>query len=481
MSKLKLVKNMRFSNVFILLIIVLLSCTLLIFINYFTIKILSTSRAYVNGESHYSKSQKDASRHLITYLYTQEPKELLLYERELKVSQDDAGARIALQNGDDIATARQGFINGRNHPDDIDDMIWMFVNFEKVSFLAKAVKEWERADQLTLKLSLLAKEIDFKIKYNLVTIEAQKEFLKKISLINDQLSVSETTFSDTLGEGTRKIKALLFATNIFFILIIIWSVCLYYSIMVKRLIDSKKQIEIKNENLLTVNKELDRFVYSASHDLRSPIISLKGLIEITQSEDNIDQIRKYLELMHQSITIQDQFLTDILDYSKNKKNQIINETVSLEKIIDETISQLMHLKSADKIAIRKEIAIDVIKGDTLRIKIIIANLMSNAIKYADINKNKMYINIKTYTKEGFHTVEISDNGIGIKEDYKDKIFEMYFGTNKNKGSGLGLYIVKEAIENIKGNIIVTSQENIRSVFTVSFPVSNENLPLNYSI
>jgi signal transduction histidine kinase len=241
--------------------------------------------------------------------------------------------------------------------------------------------------------------------------------------------------------------------------------------MVKRLTISKKEIEVKNEDLTLVNHELDRFVYSASHDLRSPITSLKGLIEITQLEDDIDQIKDYLKLMHQSLTKQDQFISDIIDYSKNKRKQIVIEPVSLKEIFNEAISQLMHIENASKITFKQELEIDQIQSDGLRLKIIISNLLSNAIKYADNSKQEMFISIKTYLSDGFNRIEVSDNGIGIKEDCKDYIFEMYFGTNKNKGSGLGLYIVKEAVENIKGNISVVSENNIGSKFIVAIPTS----------
>lgn len=241
--------------------------------------------------------------------------------------------------------------------------------------------------------------------------------------------------------------------------------------MVKRLIVSKKEIEVKNENLILVNHELDRFVYSASHDLRSPITSLKGLIEITQLEDDVDQIRDYLRLMHQSLAKQDQFISDIIDYSKNKRKQIIMEPVSLKEIFNEAISQLMHIENASKITFKQELLVDQIESDGLRLKIIISNLLSNAIKYADNSKQEMFISIKTYILDGFNKIEVSDNGIGINDDCKDYIFEMYFGTNKNKGSGLGLYIVKEAVENIKGNISVFSESNIGSKFVVTIPAS----------
>lgn len=472
MSTTPFFRSIRFPNVFLLLLIVFISCALLICINFFTIKILSANRAYVNGESHYSKGQKDASRHLITYLYTQEPEQWKLYNEELKVPQGDGIARQTLLKAGDNKVARQGFLTGRNHTDDIDDLVWLFVNFKKIPFLAKAIHEWEQGDKLINELFITGTQINAKIKRNILTTYDQQNYLRKISHISDKLTINERNFSNTLGEGTRKIKTLLTITNIFFILIIICSVSWYYSIMVKRLLISKKEIEVKNENLLLANHELDRFVYSASHDLRSPITSLQGLIEITQLEDNIDQIRAYLTLMSQSLTRQDQFICDIIDYSKNNRKQIIIEPVSLRELFDEAISQLIHIENASRIEIRKELLVDQIQSDNLRLKIIISNLLSNAIKYADNSKKEMFISIKTYISDGLNQIEISDNGIGIKDEFKEHIFEMYFGTNKNKGSGLGLYIVKEAVENIRGNIYVSSENNVGSKFIVTIPNSN---------
>lgn len=469
MQKFQFLNKMRFPNVFVLLLIVFISCALLICTNFFTIKILSASRAYVNGESHYSKGQKDASRHLITYLYTKDKNQWKLYKEELSVPQGDGIARKTLLKAGDNEVARDGFITGRNHKDDLDDIVWLFVHFKKVSFLAKAIHEWEQGDKLIYQLYVLGTEINAKIEHNSLTAEQQRKFLEQISIISDKLTINERNFSNTLGAGTREIKGLLIIINITFILIIVCSVSLYYSIMVKRLLTSKKEIEAKNENLLLVNHELDCFVYSASHDLRSPITSLKGLIKITKLEDNIIQIKDYLTLMERSLAKQDQFISDIIDYSKNKRNQVIMEPVSLKELFEEAISQLMHIENANRIIFTKELLVDQIHSDGLRLKIIISNLLSNAVKYADASKKEMFISIKTSITDGFHKIEVIDNGIGIREEFKENIFEMYFGTNKNKGSGLGLYIVKEAVENIKGNISVSSKTTIGSKFIVTIP------------
>lgn len=462
-------KNLRFTNGYILLLIVFVSCVVLICINLFTIKILSANRAYINGESNYSKGQKNASRHLITYLYTKDQHVWKLYQKELKVPQSARIARETLIKFGDNELARKALVNGRNHPEDLDDIIWLFENFKQVSFLSKAINEWEQGDELVIKLSAIGNQINAKMSSNVLSPGDQKKYLQEIGAISDKLTINERNFLNTIGEGTRKIKDLLIISNIIFILIIACSVSFYYSIMVKRLLVSKKETEIKNENLILVNHELDRFVYSASHDLRSPITSLKGLIEIAQLEDDINQIKEYLDLMYQSLARQDQFISDIIDYSKNKRKQIIIEPVSLKEIFDEEISQLMHIENANRIIFKQEILTDEIQSDGLRLKIIISNLLSNAIKYADTSKEEMFISIKTYNQDDLTKVEIADNGIGIKNEFKEHIFEMYFGTNKNKGSGLGLYIVKEAVENIKGNIFLISESNIGSTFTLTIP------------
>lgn len=474
MTKKKFIENLKLPNVFIFLLIVILSCTLLIFINYFTIKILSASRAYVNGESYYSKGQKDAGRHLITYLYTQDINQWKSFQEELSVPQGDGAARIALLNNSNDEVIKNGFRAGRNNEKDLNDLIWLFKNFKSVPFLAKAINEWKMGDDLINQLESIGNEVYKKTTTSNLKLEERKKIHLEIGDLSDKLTINERNFLTTLGDGTRTITNDLIYTNIFFILIIISSVGMYYSIMVKKLMRTKNEIEVKNENLIIANAELDKFVYSASHDLRSPITSLKGLIEIAQLEDDPDQIKDYLNLMHHSLIKQDQFISDIIDYSKNKRKEVITEPVSLSNIIDDAIAQNQHIKKGGKITIKKKLLVNKINSDSLRLKIIINNLVSNAIKYSDENKEETLISIKTYNDKEFHKIEITDNGIGIKEEFQCRIFEMFFVTNNNKGSGLGLYIVKEAIDNLHGSIMVNSEFNIGSKFTVTIPKLYEN-------
>lgn len=470
MLKNTFVKKIKLGKIFIPVLIVAISCTLLIVSNYLTIRILSASRGYVNGESHYSKAQKDATRHLITYLFTKNNTEWESFNKEISIPKGDKIARINLINNGPINTIEKGFKAGRNDPKDFDDLIWLFKNFKSISFFAKAIKEWEEGDQLIEELEAIGKTVNQKITANNLTSENKEAILKKINALSKKLTTNQQKFSETLGTGTRTIKNILLIINIFFTLIIIGSVSIYYLRMLNKLRRSNLETEETNNNLIIANKELDKFVYSASHDLRSPILSLKGLIEIMNTEDDLSLIKGYLVLMNQSLDKQDQFIKDIIDYARNKKAKITNTIISLNQIIEEAITQNQYREETKNISITKNLTIDTILSDELKIKIIINNLLTNAIKYSDMQKAKPYITINAYEENNENKIIIEDNGIGIKEEHQTKIFDMFFVTNNNnKGSGLGLYLVKDAIENLNGTIAVASEINMGTKFTITLP------------
>jgi len=467
------IKELKLPKVLILLSVILISCTSLIFVNYFTIKILSANRAYVNGESHYSKGQKDAVRYLITYICTEDETQWKLFKKELSVPQADGAARIYLINNADTNTIKKNLRAGRNHEKDLDDLIWLFRNFSQVSFFKNAITEWEKGDKLIMQFNAIGNAIHAKVQSGHLNEASRLEFLSQISGISDKLTINERNFSNRLGEGTHEIKGYLIYTNIFFILIIVCSVTIYYAIMVKRLEHSKQLIESQNTELTIANKELDRFVYSASHDLRSPISSLKGLVEILKTEEDTEEVKNYLDMMEGVLNKQDQFIKDIIDYSRNKRTKDALKQLSLVEVVRDAIEQLQYVESFDKITIEKQLLADKIYSDGLRLKIIVNNLLSNAIKYADLNKENPFISIKSYISGNDIIIQVEDNGIGINKKYLNQIFEMFFVTNKNKGTGLGLYIVKEAIENLNGNITVESKINVGTKFIVTLPIQNQ--------
>ena len=449
--------------------IIFTSCTLLIVLNLYTVKILSASQAYSNGESHYSKGQKDATAHLINYVFTSDNQEWKFFKEELSVPQSSATFRIELSTTKNNAVAKKALLAGRNNKEDFDDMIWLFENTKSFPFLRKALIEWEIGDNLVNQMAILGDEIHQKIINSNLTDGEQKQFLQEITELSRKLTVNEYAFANRFGDNTRIVKGYLVAANIFFILVIISSVGFYYHTMVKKLLISKLEVDEKNRDLTNTNNELDKFVYSASHDLRSPITSLKGLLEIIKLEDDPEKINEYLELMDKSLDRQDQFISDIIDYSRNKRIERTTEPTDLSKIIDDTLDQFQYIKAANTLKIYKELEVTQIISDSLRIKIILSNLLSNAIKYSDSSKTEKIIKIKSYLVNDNVVIEIEDNGIGIREKSLAKIFDMFYAANHDLGSGLGLYIVKDTVAILGGNITVASEINFGSKFIVTLP------------
>lgn len=234
---------------------------------------------------------------------------------------------------------------------------------------------------------------------------------------------------------------------------------------------SENEINEKQLELQKTNAELDRFVYSVSHDLRAPISSLLGIIDIIRKETDSDTILELADLQEQSLFRLDKFIEDIVNYSRNARTEVIKEEIDLITEVGEVISQLSFMKHAKSIS--KEIKVKEnlkCKMDIKRIRIILNNLISNAIKYADLSKESPYIHVFISVTNKSINIKIEDNGIGIKEEYKDKIFDMFYrATDQGTGSGLGLYIVKESIEKLGGSLKIKTVLHEGTSFDIKVP------------
>ncbi len=252
----------------------------------------------------------------------------------------------------------------------------------------------------------------------------------------------------------------------------------------KKLIEAKREkaeiaLRKQNEELVKVNQELDSFVYSVSHNIRAPLMSVLGLINLArfeiQSSGTADYL-KYFSMMENSIKKLDGTVKEILDYSKNARNEIDFSAVDLEKLFDECIDSLKYMKGFENIQLRKTIRQKtILVSDYKRIKVIVSNLLSNAIKYSDQTKNNSFIEVDVRVQDHEARMRITDNGIGISADLLPNIFNMFYrATDKSEGAGLGLYIVKEAVKKLNGSIDIKSVLYEGTTFELVFP--NETIP-----
>ena len=226
-----------------------------------------------------------------------------------------------------------------------------------------------------------------------------------------------------------------------------------------------------NDQLSKLNVDLDRFVYSTSHDLRAPLLSVKGLLEIIKSAKPEEQAH-YLQLMGKRIDSLEKFISDITDYSRNNRLEIIRENVNVAELTNDIWESLKHGPEAAGIEFINEIPEDLlVMNDARRMKVVLTNIISNAIRYHDKRKDYQYIRLYYQAiEEQSFSLHVEDNGLGVEPALHEKIFDMFFrGNEKSQGTGLGLYIVKETLAKLSGEIFLQSVPSEGSTFSITLP------------
>jgi PAS domain S-box-containing protein len=232
-------------------------------------------------------------------------------------------------------------------------------------------------------------------------------------------------------------------------------------------ITEQKKVE---EELKVRNIELDNFVYKVSHDLRAPLSSVLGLVNLAKLPGNDDDLKDYLDVIEKKVNQLDHFITDVLSHSKNLKLDVIIEPINFEELIEQSFFDLSYLKGADQIKRSVVVDGDFFYSDRWRISEIFRNLMSNAIKYRSFDKPDQIIDVRIQITEERATVWFRDNGIGIEPQNLEKIFNMFYrASEQSDGSGLGLYIVKNAVDKLHGAVKVTSTAGEGTTFIISIP------------
>lgn len=229
-------------------------------------------------------------------------------------------------------------------------------------------------------------------------------------------------------------------------------------------------LENEREKLNRANQNLDSFLYSTSHDLRAPITSILGLTYIGQSELKEEKAKEYMAMIEERVKKLNMILSDILSLSKAKKLEVRFSKINFDHLLDEVTSYIQFDSGSSSIRLDFQQGTDhVFHSDHHQMKIILGNLITNAVKYHRLRQEDPYIKV-TFDRTSAHKIvfSVEDNGQGIPPENISKIFNMFYrGTDDNNGTGLGLYIVKEALSKVKGEIEVHSVVGKGSKFTVT--------------
>lgn len=490
---------------------------------YFAMSTLSSVRAFVNGESLWSKSQKESVISLHKYARTWDEAHYQVFQKNIGILQGDERGRIALeQKPPDVEAATREFLNGGNHPEDVPRIVSLFLNFRDIKYVDESVAVWEKGDQLTAeleKMGLRLHELNGKASPQEVDL-----ILQKIDLINDQMTLVEKQFSNVLGEGSRWLESTLMVILILAVLTVEGSGLLLtvsFSrnlskdlrdlIQVARKVEQgdfgvhipvKSQDEVGQlaESLNAMARALKNnvgerriaeqssqlkslFLANMSHEIRTPLAAIIGFSDLLKDEELSDAERKnYINIIQRTGENLTRIINDILDLSKVEAGhmEIKKSAFSLTEVLDDIHAMMVTKCEGRPIDIefnRRGVVPDKIYTDPQRLRQILVNLLGNAIKFTE----QGFVRMTYEVQENWLLFTVRDTGVGIPEDKQDLLFHHFSQVDSSsarrfEGTGLGLVLSKKLAELLGGDVFLKeSAPGKGSTFTVRVAVEFINI------
>ena len=235
--------------------------------------------------------------------------------------------------------------------------------------------------------------------------------------------------------------------------------------------EAELKLQNKNKELEASNVELERFAYIASHDLKTPlrnVVSFLSLIERKIKKYDDKELVEFIQIANNSASQMYHLIQDVLEYSQiNNYDKKKLEVVDLNEIVLKTSQILQPIIEGKKCSIFTD-QLPIVMGDSIRLSQLFQNIVENGLKYNENSDPTVHISYQK-NKE-FHIFYIKDNGIGIKEDYQTRIFEMFkrlHTYNEYEGTGIGLAVCKKIVSSYQGDISLSSKEGSGSTFKIS--------------
>jgi signal transduction histidine kinase len=467
------VKN-KFNTIISLIVVILV---ISFFTFWFSMKIMSSIRAYVGGEGFWSKAEKEAVINLVRYSSSNNPDDYKKFKWYFNVPLGDKKARLELdKRNPNLSIAKQGFIQGGNSPKDTGNLIFLYQNFRGISYMSRAISIWENADMQMTQLESIANQIH-NVNESLPGNDPSSEAIRASKMaplldetykVDANLTVLEDNFSSDLGNGSRSIDTTLTEITAL-ITILIGALTVLSAISIGRAII--KLDEAKTE-----------FVSLASHQLRTPVTTIKWYAEalVTQKQFNYTKEQKLLlNKLYEGAHRTSLLISDLLSVSSiglgAYKPQL--SEVNMEELVSLVLKDFSLEVKQKKISLSTKInkSLKKVFVDEKLIKVILQNLVSNAVQYSKTN-GKILVNADVSKAE--LSLSVKDNGIGIPRDQQDEVFEKLFRAKNAKEvndshTGLGLFITKSMVDNLGGRITFESKENIGTSFYVKIPLSTK--------
>jgi signal transduction histidine kinase len=476
---------------------------------WFSITTLSSVRAFVGGEGLWSKAQKDAVYNLGKYSRSHKEEDYLAYQKFMAVPMGDHKTRLELlKPNPDLKVAREGFLEGRINPDDIDGAIKLFRRFYFIYYIHKAIVIWSEADSIIAQLTPISQQLHAEINSPVPSNEKIDKIVEKIDPINQKLTVLEDDFSYTLGAGSRWLENLVLKI-LLLVALTVEITGLVLSISVSRgirrglnaitkttskimkgdlsaraTVFSKDEIgnaaiavNQMTEQLIQSNKELEQFAYISSHDLQEPLRTITNYVGLFKEkyDGKLDKdSEKYLEFITLATQRMQILIKEVLNYSRIGHDKI-KVNIDCNKVLRDVLNDMSITIKENNAAIYAD-KLPVIFGYS-DIKSLFQNLISNAVKYKK-NDIPPTINITVKDNPDEWLFAFKDNGIGIDKEHHERIFAIFQKLHSPKqyaGTGIGLANCKKIVEIHSGKIWIESELGKGSTFYFTIPKNNNNV------
>lgn len=497
----------------------------------FAMNVLSSIRAFVEGEGLWSKAQKNALQSLYQYALTGDESFYDAFTLHLRVPYGDRRARQELESPTpDMRIVREGFQQGGIHPDDIDGVVNLMRTFGWLPAVREAMATWRLGDERIDALANEAQTLHRLMGETGRNEAAIAEVLKRVERLNSELTELEIRFSSVLGAGSRQLERALFVLLLVavmsvssLVLLLTFRFSRNLSMCMRELADhvagvgrgdfsSEAPVRSKDElgqlsiaiNRMTASLKTSigrrkaaesasqtksMFLANMSHEIRTPLGVILGMIEILKDPALSSEEREhYLQIIERTGQNLTGIINDILDLSKVEAGHLMIEksAFALSELIGElrTPLEFSAERSGNRLTIEAEGEVPAaVISDRLRLRQIIVNLVNNSLKFTEDGEVQL-----TYGMDRDRLwFRVSDTGIGIPEDRQEELFQVFSQidssmTRKREGTGLGLALSKRLAESLGGDLVLERSEVGKgSTFLLSVPAEKPSFALPHPL
>lgn len=432
-----------------------------------SMRIMSGMRAYVGGEGLWSKAEKGAVDSLVRYAASGDEADYRAFEAFLQVPWGDKQARFELEKLEpDYVAVRQGFIEGGNAPEDVDDMIFLYRRFRHVSYMDAAIRTWAEGDAGIRELRSVGDDMHAVVTGGSGAGKTTRltSLVAQARSIDARLTDLEKRFSATLGEGSRRARDILLMLALAFT-VLLGAITFAVLAFIRR---------IANE----VDAAKSEFVALVSHQLRTPLTLMAWSLEHLAKTEMLEPAGKEdLQTARQETRRMAALINDILDVSRLETGVLAIQPYEIDIVAAArtVIAEIAPAAASKGVrVIERHPQAALLRVDPMLLHVIFTNLISNAVKYTPAG-GIVSVGITRIAGDGVE-ISIADTGLGIPAAEQPKIFSKLFrGSSAMKvdsvGTGLGLYIVKAIIVETGGSIRFESEEGKGTTFFVSWPAA----------